>query len=333
MSNNVLNSRRPIPSLFCLKALCALFVVIIHSHIWGKDALAPVWQVAVPCFFAISGYFLFSGNPEKEARTALRWAKKGFILQIFLLFVYWSFFKIYNHTEYVWQTYVIALLSGVGIVAHLWYLAALWQALVIFALIRRWVGNPAVIIIMCLLADRLVQHYLLPLCPFNASLLKVACFSSLVYICGGYAVAKYKGECSPLSLLLGLVILGLIPEFCGVSALLPTAVRRVFHVAVLGVISASLVAACVKKPECSLPWVAWIGKNHAANIYYYHIIISTMLPDVARRLFGIDTTLYSAWVTFPLALLLSVIIVAVSSRVKRFVDKRRAVEIPRSPGA
>lgn len=330
MSNNTLNSRRPIPSLFCLKALCALFVVIIHSHIWGKDALAPVTQVAVPCFFAISGYFLFSGNPEKEIRTALRWAKKGFILQIFLLFVYGCFFRIYNHTgEYVWQTYVIALLSGVGIVAHLWYLAALWQALVIFALIRRWVGNPAVIIILCLLADRVVQLYLLPLFPFNASLLKVACFSALVYICGGYAVAKYKWGRSPLFLLLVPVILGLIPEFCGVSSLLPSAVRRVFHVAVLGVISASLVAACVKKPEWSLPWVAWIGKNHAANIYYYHIIISTMLPDVARCLFGIDTTLYSAWVTYPLTLLLSVIIVAVSSRVKRFVDKRRAGENPR----
>lgn len=306
--------RTPIPSLFCLKALCALFVVIIHSEIWDKEFISPVLRLAVPCFFAISGYFLFANNKEKEIHQALKWAKKALCLQVFLLFVYWCFFKLYNHSEYVWQTYIIALFSGTGIVAHLWYLAALWQALLFFALFRRYMSGFVAIIISTLLGDYVTHAYLLPMCPFNTTLLKAACFSALFNIGGGYMVAKYQFKKHATPLLL--IILSTIALHWQDSGILSEQVTKTLHLIAYTAASASILSLCVKYPSVSTPWAVNIGKYHAANIYYYHIIIATLLPDVAIFLFGIDTTAYSAWVTYVLTLMLSIVITTASRHIR-----------------
>lgn len=308
--------RTPIPSLFCLKALCALLVVIIHSEIWGKEFISPILGLAVPCFFAISGYFLFSDNKEKEIHQALKWAKKALFLQIFLLFIYWSFFKLYNHSEYVWQTYIIAFFSGTGIVAHLWYLAALWQALLFFALLRRYMSGIVAIMISALLGDYVTHAYLLPMCPFNATLLKAACFSALFNIGGGYMVAKYQLKKYATPLLLVTLILSTIALHWQASDILSKPATNTLHIIAYTAASASILALCVKYPSVSTPWAVNIGKYHAANIYYYHIIIATLLPDVAIYLFGIDTTAYSAWVTYVLTLLLSIVIMIASRHIR-----------------
>lgn len=49
-----------IHSLYLLKAICAFMVVGIHTPLGGSlhDALRPIFDVAVPLFFMITGYFL-----------------------------------------------------------------------------------------------------------------------------------------------------------------------------------------------------------------------------------------------------------------------------------
>jgi len=80
---NSKTQKKDIPGLFALKALCALFVVIIHVPFIGKDTLAPIIRIAVPCFFMISGFFLYSGNAQAETTKAWKWAKKAFMLAFF----------------------------------------------------------------------------------------------------------------------------------------------------------------------------------------------------------------------------------------------------------
>lgn len=56
-----------------LKAFCALLIVFLHTTIAGKEWIVPFTRCAVPCFFMISGFLLYSENKEQfELR-----AKKG----------------------------------------------------------------------------------------------------------------------------------------------------------------------------------------------------------------------------------------------------------------
>lgn len=85
------NKRAEIPPLYALKALCALFVVIIHTNMIGKEALSPLVRIAVPVFYIITGYFLYTGNAENECAKAWKWTKKAFFLALGLNIIYFFF--------------------------------------------------------------------------------------------------------------------------------------------------------------------------------------------------------------------------------------------------
>ncbi|MCH5311501.1 MAG: acyltransferase family protein [Prevotella sp.] len=53
--------KQEVYSLTYLKGICAMLVVLIHTHMIGKVALIPFYRCAVPLFFMISGYFLMGG--------------------------------------------------------------------------------------------------------------------------------------------------------------------------------------------------------------------------------------------------------------------------------
>lgn len=125
-----------IPSLHCLKTLCALFVVIIHSRMIGRDGLMPAIVVAVPCFYAISGYFLYTGNRQKEIGRARRWIVKILLITALTNMAYLAFFHLLDR-HYAWRELAFNIFSGSVISVHLWYLSALWQALLLFLLILR----------------------------------------------------------------------------------------------------------------------------------------------------------------------------------------------------
>ena len=62
---NIVEQRKSISSLYVLKAICAFLVVIIHFPMKYGYYFYPIVRIAVPCFFMISGYFLYSDNREK----------------------------------------------------------------------------------------------------------------------------------------------------------------------------------------------------------------------------------------------------------------------------
>ena len=43
-----------------LKLLCAIFVIFIHVSTPYQKYILPLTRCAVPCFFIISGYFIYS---------------------------------------------------------------------------------------------------------------------------------------------------------------------------------------------------------------------------------------------------------------------------------
>ncbi len=108
-----------------LKLLCAFLVVIIHTPIFAKvEIFRPIARCAVPCFFIISGFFIF--NPDKEKMSAGLKRSIKHILYILL----WSnlFFIIlelilgnYRPPQFI-NLVVFNRTRGLG--KHLWYLFA-----------------------------------------------------------------------------------------------------------------------------------------------------------------------------------------------------------------
>lgn len=48
-----------------LKLFLSLLVVFIHIHVPWRDFILPLTRCAVPCFFMISGFFLYNMDKEK----------------------------------------------------------------------------------------------------------------------------------------------------------------------------------------------------------------------------------------------------------------------------
>ena len=55
---NTIEVNNKIYSLFCLKGICAILVVFIHTDFFYRNLFTPISRMAIPLFFAISGYFL-----------------------------------------------------------------------------------------------------------------------------------------------------------------------------------------------------------------------------------------------------------------------------------
>ena len=60
-----------------LKFLCAFLVVLIHMHTPYQESIMPLTRCAVPCFFIISGYMIFTNDRLKLVEHLKRNKKNG----------------------------------------------------------------------------------------------------------------------------------------------------------------------------------------------------------------------------------------------------------------
>ena len=128
----------PISSLYVLKAICAFLVVVIHFPMKYGYYFYPIVRIAVPCFFMISGYFLYNDNREKMLSNLKRalsktlqvtiWAYAFYLLvEVFKSIIFGSSLNIVSHT---WLYYIIAG-PQIGSSSHLWYLIAYLETLIV----------------------------------------------------------------------------------------------------------------------------------------------------------------------------------------------------------
>lgn len=119
-------------SLDILKFLCAVLVVLLHIKTPWSEYILPITRVAVPCFFIISGYFIY----EEDERVLLR-IKRSFIkVGVILLWssALYAFFKLATASVHIsYKEVVNFILFNVNPFGyHLWYLAAYMYVLIIF---------------------------------------------------------------------------------------------------------------------------------------------------------------------------------------------------------
>lgn len=128
-----------------LRFICAVMIVFLHVPYLGHDFLLPITRCAVPCFFMISGYLIYSANGIGRNRWRRIFVH---IVKITLTanLLYAVFTVVYDlmHGD-AWlmsfrQLLIMAFFNNSpGVLAgHLWYLNAYVYVLLIAAIADRY---------------------------------------------------------------------------------------------------------------------------------------------------------------------------------------------------
>lgn len=175
-------------SLDILKIILSFFVVMGHLQpLFYTDALEGwffsngLCRVLVPCFFMISGFFIFSKIDDMKAIGK-------YLGQLLIVYAVWSLFYLFFYYE---GTGIVTILGRLVFgYFHLWYLPALFSGLIIFKLIRKLIKSDALIIILILLLY-LTGHVLDPTRTM-AHYFRNGLFIGLPFIAFGYYVRKFS---------------------------------------------------------------------------------------------------------------------------------------------
>ena len=306
----------PIPSLYALKALMAFFVVLTHVSSHYGEYIRPLMCIAVPCFFCITGFFLYSGDADEECRKAWRWIKNAIFLTIWLnLFYYFTKGYIsgcgFKGTSRGW---CILLLQGGNVAPHLWYMTALWQTLIAFVIARKFFSERLVFLAPFLIVFSLItgrySHYILD-GKFSSSWAELSfLFVGIPCMSAGYLIAKYKKTLLQCTHWGFLFLLGCVLSYVE-YVVLEGAGRGGYFLFTLPV-SVCLILMCLETKWVPWKWLEHIGCRHSANIYYYHMIF---VSEGVYALFG-------GWLMAPCVFVLSVLLSCVICSVKGFLRRR-----------
>lgn len=287
---------------------------MIHSSTWGHDTLFFILRVSVPCFYAISGYFLYAADAGREILKAKRWCRKVILLYVSLFFLYAIFGYGCSGDFVPWKVYLFGFATGIYPAIHLWYLNSMWLALTLFCVLQRLGWWNIITVFAALLIGSLFSVWgimELPVSPEAWRFFRP--LWALALMGGGYYAAKYELHRLNASVFILLVIGGLgaaylyYPEREMFSPGITFAPAILFRCCYL-LVALSLLCLCVKYPHFSIPCVARIGKYHSANIYYYHMMVKCCLTALLVILFGINIEGFDAPLTFALSWLLSVVV-------------------------
>lgn len=282
ISTDLINKQKKIDSLYCLKALSSFFVVLIHSECWQKQWLDFIVGTGTPCFLTITGYLLYSGDCAKELAKCIKWAKKLFRLAITCMLIYLAFYCPLVGATWTWKTIIANIITGDRICFVLWYLTALWEALLLLWLIRKYLPKliswlPLILIITYILRVHpdLITLNIPP--RFSLLLRNNAVITSLPFLSVGYLIHKHKAwllENVNVNIWLpAILILSFIETQARIKFGLPHDLFGFFSFPCI----ALLMLACVRHPGFKIPVLNQIGERHSANIYYFHMFVLAIL--------------------------------------------------------
>lgn len=129
-----------ISSLYVLKALCALFVVILHTTLGPfTDYVKCISATSVPLFYIITGFFMYSDDAHRVSKRAFGTAKKAIILWLICNLVYYPLGPIEGDFLDTYMLYFRWLVLGqTPAGGHLWYLMSLVQGALFIGLMHRF---------------------------------------------------------------------------------------------------------------------------------------------------------------------------------------------------
>lgn len=131
------NLMKRIHNIDSLKFLCAVLVIFIHVHTPYQEYILPLTRCAVPCFFIISGYLIFTEDKQTLEAKLQRGIKKIFQILLWstLLFAVVKFLYAIKNDDFSFLNLKAVskfiLLNENPFGFHLWYIGAYLYTLVI----------------------------------------------------------------------------------------------------------------------------------------------------------------------------------------------------------
>lgn len=312
-TNNQLILKRDY-SIDMLKFICAVLIVLLHSHWKYEDIFLPFTRCAVPCFLIISGYLLYNKGKIDEDRIK-RNIKHVLHITLYatLLFFVWTEFTslVATHSFFspsLKQMLNWAIFNDCPFGHHLWYLFAYLYVLVIVGLLEK--RNKLKILLyispLLLIIDVALGKYGLLLWGINTPVifLRNFLFVGIPYFCIGIMIKKlYNRQNISKAVLTGGVFLFTFTSYMERELLISlNAVALRDHY-----ISSTFLAVCLFLLGTSFSiknetTISRIGKKDSLYIYVFHPIPLMIIHLAETRIdkFGIITytePLYCLFVT------------------------------------
>ncbi len=286
-----------IDSIYIIKFLAAC--LIIHIHIPSINILLPISRIAVPCFFMISGFFLYDEEHFINTIKVRKVIKKILRLTIKIHILYFIIIGLFNYyydgdCRIKWNSLSFiakVILYGENIPFYtynnrvFWYLTAYIETLLVLLLfkINGW-GKKLVYLIPIGLIVNLVlgrysffwggpYHYILRCNFFTMGIPFVLIGTKLK---GSSVLTKAIQNISNKKI----IILTLIAlAISGLEYLFQSKILYIRHCGELNIftiptaIGAMIITLKNQKVSHGARILVWLGKNCSTNIYLYHILI------------------------------------------------------------
>lgn len=173
--------------------------------------------------------------------------------------------------------------SGGGICYVLWYLTALWQGLLIFALLRKYVPRTLYLLPLLYILIYLMRNSGSFLVPFtiDIGIGRNSILTTLPFLSVGYFMHMYEDTLVKIRYLKVIYVFTIVVAF--IECLIYTKVFRhyscLFNFTTFPLIVMSMLL-CIKNPDYKLPILNEIGRKHSANIYYFHMLLALYVWDL-----------------------------------------------------
>ncbi|MDY5858868.1 MAG: acyltransferase [Porphyromonas sp.] len=290
MSNTHPSKRQPIASLYVLKALCALGVVILHAPLgWTTDSLRLLASVTVPIFYMITGYFLYTED-ERKVGDRLSGSIRKLVIILLILNVALTLMSLDSIPPLNdWVLWVKWLILGQHYTyAHLWYLMAGLEALVLFWVMNKLGLTRFIPWLMALWLLKFVfEDYRPLLFGEPASMLAAnAVFYAIPCIAAGWFVRKHQElllRCPYLGLSLVLSIaIAFVVRFGLSDAIEPQATWQILltPIARTFMIISIFLFALRHSSYGAGGRMEYLGRELSGNIYYWHGCFITLCAAV-----------------------------------------------------
>lgn len=142
-----------------LKVVCSFLIIGIHFSIRETNYIDPIYRIAVPIFFIISGFFYQRKTTGRTVKKLLRILMQAiFVYLIYYLFIcFWkqtSFIEYLQHITGISDWFKLILVNKVPFefAGHLWYILAYLYVLTIFYFVPSRQYNTAFILGLTLIA-------------------------------------------------------------------------------------------------------------------------------------------------------------------------------------
>lgn len=317
--------------LDCIRLLAAFLVILIHAPLPGKagQAMEAVSRVAVPLFFMISGYYAWAKSKERLLKSAkktgilLLWSVSLYFVWEILWYSYKGTTAEYLDSVFSARTFVETVIFNNGsLLGHLWFLLALLQCYLFYALVLRKTSLPIQtgLIVVLLLGFFLIRE-----------ILKLNSVSDPIYYLRNFLFVGI-----PFFLLGGIInrqsahFVGLPTPVLAVLVCTGTAVAIVerFTVGCCDLYAGTVIAAVAlfvlaQKPGISGNKVlAALGEKYAGDIYIFHSLIIGVF-NAAASVAGILHMGVFAWVRPVLVFAVSIGVAYVRQALKKQLLTKR----------